>query len=660
MTTDKAKHQAMANAIRILSLDSVECAKSGHLGLPLGAADLATVLFSRFLRFDPKAPDWANRDRFVLSAGHGSMLLYSLLHLLGYEDMTIEELKNFRQLGSITAGHPEYGHAAGVETTTGPLGQGLANAVGMAIAEAKLATEFGEELVDHFTYALIGDGCLMEGISHEASALAGHLKLNKLIVLWDDNNITIDGYVTLSDSTDQIARFKAYGWNTLSVDGHNPDEVADAISAAQSSTRPTFIACKTTAGFGAPTRAGTPKAHGGPYGEEETAGVRKALNWPNQPYDLPEDIVDHWRLAGLRSTKVRVDWEKKLESADADIAAEFKRRLRGDLPSDLSGAIVTLKKELANDKPSVATRKASQMALEVINPVVPETVGGSADLNGSNLTKTSAMQDFSADDHAGRFINYGVREHGMAGIMNGIALHGGLLPYSGGFFIFSDYCRPSIRLAALMGVRAIHVMTHDSIGVGEDGPTHQPVEHLASFRAMPGINVYRPADATETAECWQLALEDNSGPSILALSRQGTSASRTEFVEQNLCTKGAYILAGKADADVVIFATGTEVEIAVQARDILEKSGTSTRVVSVPCLDIFNRQDDAYKRSVVGSPKARVVVEAGVSQGWERLLGEDGHFVGMSGFGASAPAKELFKHFGITCEAVVEAANAQL
>ena len=660
MTTDQAKHQAMANAIRILSLDSVERAKSGHLGLPLGAADVATVLFSRFLKFDPKAPDWANRDRFVLSAGHGSMLLYSLLHLLGYEDMTLEQLKNFRQLGSITAGHPEYGHAAGVETTTGPLGQGFANAVGMALAETKLAAEFGDDLVDHFTYALIGDGCLMEGISHEAAALAGHLKLNKLIVLWDDNNITIDGYVSLADSTDQIARFKAYGWNTLSVDGHNPDEITDAINKAKASTKPTFIACKTIAGYGAPTRAGTPKAHGGPYGAEESAGVHEALNWTNEPYDLPEDIVDDWRLAGLRSTKTRVEWEKKLENAGADISAEFKRRLRGDLPTDVNAAIVELKKQLASDKPTVATRKASQMALEVINSVLPETVGGSADLNGSNLTKTSTFEDFTAKDRSGRFVNYGVREHGMAGIMNGIALHGGLLPYSGGFFIFSDYCRPSIRLAALMGIRAIHVMTHDSIGVGEDGPTHQPVEHLASFRAMPNINVYRPADPTETAECWQLALEDTSRPSIIALSRQGTSASRTEFTEENLCAKGAYTLRGKADADVVIFATGTEVELAVQAREQLEKSGTSTRVVSVPCLEIFNAQDDAYRRSIIGNPKSRVVVEAGVSQSWDELLGENGRFIGMDCFGASAPAKELYKHFGITTEAVVEAANAQL
>lgn len=658
--TDRAKHDAMANAIRILSLDSVEKAKSGHLGLPLGAADIATVLFSKFLKFDPKAPDWADRDRFVLSAGHGSMLLYSLLYLLGYEDMSLDDLKNFRQLGAKTAGHPEYGHAAGVETTTGPLGQGIANAVGMAIAEAKLASEFGSDLVDHFTYALIGDGCLMEGISHEAAALAGHLKLNKLIVLWDDNNITIDGFVTLADSTDQIARFKAYGWNTIAVDGHNPDEIADAITVAQSSDAPTFIACKTVPGFSAPTKASTPKAHGGPYGADEAAGVRKNLDWTGGPHEIPEAIIDDWRLAGLRSTKVRVEWEKTLDAADLEIASEFKRRMRAEVPVVVKKAITALKAEVAESQPNVATRKASQMALEAINPVLPETVGGSADLNGSNLTKTAGFEDFLAENRSGRFINYGVREHGMAAIMNGIALHGGLLPYAGGFFVFSDYCRPSIRLAAIMGIRVIHVMTHDSIGVGEDGPTHQPIEHLASFRAMPGIKVYRPADASETAECWQLAIEDTKGPSILALSRQNSPAVRTDFSEANLCARGAYTLEGSADADAVIFATGTEVPVALAAAKILASNDVSVRVVSVPCLELFNEQDQKYRQSVLGSPKARVAVEAGVSQSWDKLLGDKGKFVGMMSFGASAPAEVLYQHFGITPEAVVEAVTSQL
>lgn len=658
--TDRAKHDAMANAIRILSLDSVERAKSGHLGLPLGAADIATVLFSKFLKFDPKAPDWADRDRFVLSAGHGSMLLYSLLYLLGYEDMSLDDLKNFRQLGAKTAGHPEFGHASGIETTTGPLGQGIANAVGMAIGEAKLGAEFGADTIDHFTYALVGDGCLMEGISHEAAALAGHLKLNKLIVLWDDNNITIDGFVTLADSTDQVARFEAYGWNTIRVDGHNPDEIAAAITKAQSSDAPTFIACKTVPGFGAPTKADTPKAHGGPYGPEEAEGVRKSLGWTGGPHEVPQAIIDDWRLAGLRSKKTRVAWEKTIDAKGAQECAEFKRRMRGDVPTDVNAAVLKLKTELASEQPKVATRKASQMALEVINPVLPETMGGSADLNGSNLTKTKTFTDFLAEDNNGRFINYGVREHGMAAIMNGIALHGGLLPYSGGFFIFSDYCRPSIRLAALMGIRVIHVMTHDSIGVGEDGPTHQPVEHLASLRAMPGIKVYRPADPTEAAECWQLAIEDTKGPSILAFSRQGTPAVRTVFDEKNLSAKGAYILAGSADADVAIFATGTEVPLALEAMETLKANGTSARVISVPCLELFNEQDDAYRQSVLGTPKARVAVEAGVSQSWDKLLGDTGKFVGMTGFGASAPAGDLYKHFGITAQAVVDAATSQL
>ncbi|HHG90078.1 MAG TPA: transketolase [Devosia sp.] len=658
--TNSAKHTGMANAIRILSLDSVERAKSGHLGLPLGAADVATVLFSQFLKFDPKDPDWFDRDRFVLSAGHGSMLLYSALYLLGYEEATLEELQNFRQLGARTAGHPEHGHLAGIETTTGPLGQGVANAVGMAIAETKLAAEFGKELVDHYTYALIGDGCLMEGISHEAAALAGHLALNKLIVLWDDNDITIDGHVSLTDSTDQIARFKAYGWNTISIDGHDAKAIAQAVEKAKKSDRPSFIACKTTAGFGAPTRAGKPKAHGGPYGEEEARGVREALGWTNEPYDIPEDIVDDWRLAGLRSTKTRVAWENAVEELDAEALGEFKRRMRGDLPTSLDKAIAELKHNLAAEQPAIATRKASQICLEGINEALKETMGGSADLNGSNLTKTSGFEDFTAKDRTGRFINFGVREHAMAAILNGLALHGGILPYTGGFFVFSDYARPSIRLAALMGIRVIHVMTHDSIGVGEDGPTHQPVEHLASFRAMPNMKVYRPADAMETAECWELALKDRSGPSILALTRQGVKPVRSNAEDTNLCARGAYVLQGEDEADATIFATGSEVGLVLEAARLLNARDISVRIISVPCLDIFLSQDSVYRARIVGSSKARVVVEAGVRCGWDRLLGETGEFVGMSGFGASAPAATLFEHFGITPEAVVEAVAKQL
>lgn len=658
--SNSAKHTAMANAIRILSLDSVERAKSGHLGLPLGAADMATVLFSKILKFDPKAPDWPNRDRFVLSAGHGSMLLYSTLHLLGYEDTTIDELKNFRQLGAKTAGHPEYGHLAGIETTTGPLGQGIANAVGMAIAETKLRAEFGNKIVNHFTYALIGDGCLMEGISHEAASLAGHLKLNKLIVLWDDNDITIDGYVSLADSTNQVARFEAYGWHTISIDGHDEKAITQALKEAQKSDRPTFIACKTTAGFGAPTRAGFPKAHGGPYGAEEAEGIRQSLGWTSEPYEVPEEIIDDWRLAGLRSTGQRVDWEARNQAKDNDAGRDFKRRMRGELPSALDKTIQALKQEFASKPPKVATRKASQMVLEAINPILPETMGGSADLNGSNLTKTTGLEDFTAENSAGRFVNYGVREHGMAAIMNGLALHGGIIPYSGGFFVFSDYCRPSIRLAALMGIRAIHVMTHDSIGVGEDGPTHQPVEHLASFRAMPNVNVFRPADAIETAECWQLAIESKTTPSILALTRQGTSPMRLEAESANLCTRGAYCIHGPSDADALIYASGSEVGIALEAAKLLENDDISVRVISVPCLELFARQDKDYKSEIKGTPKARVAVEAGVRTSWDYLLGDNGQFVGMDSFGASAPASVLFEHFGINATSVVEAVKCQL
>ncbi len=650
----------MANAIRILSLDCVERAKSGHLGLPLGAADIATVLFTKFLKFDPKNPNWFDRDRFVLSAGHGSMLLYSALYLLGYKGSTLEGLKDFRQLGAKTAGHPEFGHLEGVETTTGPLGQGIANAVGMALSEEKLRAEFGQELVDHYTYCLIGDGCLMEGISHEACSLAGHLKLNKLIVLWDDNDITIDGHISLVDSTDQRERFKAYGWNVISIDGHNEQEIVSALTSAKQSEKPTLIACKTIAGFGAPTKAGKPKAHGGPYGQEEAAGIRENLDWENEPFDLPQDIVDAWRLAGLRSTKLRVSWEKQFEKLNGEKGAEFKRRLRGDISSDLENAILELKKQYIKDMPNVATRKSSQMALEIINPILSETMGGSADLAGSNLTKTTDMSDFSADERSGRFINYGVREHAMAAMMNGMALHGGLLPYSGGFFIFSDYARPAIRLAALMEIRTIHVMTHDSIGVGEDGPTHQPVEHLASFRAMPNIKVYRPCDASETAECWQLALMDKTAPAILALSRQGTKAIRAEFSEKNLCAKGAYIIIGNNDADIVIFASGTEVAIALDAYEELAKQDISARVVSVPCFELFYAQDEDYQRCIKGDAKLRIGIEAGVRQGWDRLLGDNGIFIGMDSFGASAPASNLYQHFNISADAIVDAVKQKL
>ncbi|MGV0819807.1 transketolase [Martelella sp. AMO21009] len=653
--TSLDKHNRMANAIRFLSMDAVQKANSGHPGLPMGAADVATVLFTRFMRFDPKNPDWPNRDRFVLSAGHGSMLLYSLLYLLGYEDMTIEDIKNFRQLGSKTAGHPEYGHASGIETTTGPLGQGIANALGMAIAERKLANEFGDELMDHYTYALCGDGCLMEGISQEAISLAGHLKLNKFVLFWDNNSITIDGAVSLADSTDQIARFKACNWHTIDIDGHNPDEIAAAIEEAHKSDKPTLIACKTTIGYGAPKKAGTNKAHGSPLGDEEIAATRKALGWEYPAFEVPEEILDAWRVAGLRSTKMRVEWEKKLDAAKADVKAEFTRRFAGDLPGSFDRAIQKYKKELAEEKPTLASRKSSQNALEVINGVVPETIGGSADLTGSNNTNTSQTAPIKPDDFSGRFMHWGIREHAMAAAMNGIALHGGLIPYSGGFLIFSDYCRTSVRLAALMGIRVIHVWTHDSIGVGEDGPTHEPVEQMASLRAVPNLLMFRPADATETAECWQLALESKHAPSGIALTRQNLPAVRTHYSEKNLCATGAYDLIPANDAEVTIFAAGSEVGLAVEAQKKLSDKGIATRVVSVPCMELFFEQPEDYQKAIIGNSPIKVGVEAGIRMGWDAFIGTDGIFIGMTGYGASGKGEALFEHFGITADAVVKA-----
>jgi transketolase len=654
----REKHDRMANAIRFLSMDAVEKANSGHPGLPMGAADIATVLFTRFMTFDPKNPNWPDRDRFVLSAGHGSMLIYSLLYLLGYEDITIDEIKNFRQLGYRTAGHPEFGHAAGIETTTGPLGQGLGNAVGMAIAERKLADEFGGDIVDHHTYVLAGDGCLMEGISQEAITLAGHLKLNKLIVFWDDNGISIDGSLALSDSTDQIARFEACGWNTIAVDGHDPDAIAAAVETARSSDKPTMIACKTVIGFGAPTKAGTSKAHGSPLGSDEISGVREALGWSAEPFEIPSDIVDCWRLSGLRSTKTRKAWEERLAASDR--RATFERRMSGELPGGFDAAIDAYKKTLAKEKPTLATRKASEATLGVINGVVPETLGGSADLTGSNNTKTEHTQSITPDDFSGRYIHYGIREHGMAAAMNGIALHGGLIPYSGGFLIFSDYCRPSIRLASLMGIRVIHVLTHDSIGLGEDGPTHQPVEQLASLRAIPNFLMFRPADVTETAECWQLALESQGRPSGIALTRQNLPTVREEYIEENMCAYGAYDIAPASDADVTIFASGSEVEIALEARTRLEAAGHAVRVVSVPCFEMFEEQSEEYKSAILGNSRVKVAIEAGVRQGWDRFIGNDGIFIGMNTFGASGPYKELYEHFGITADAAFEAVDAKL
>jgi transketolase len=659
--SNREKHDRMANAIRFLSMDAVEKANSGHPGLPMGAADIATVLFTRFLKYDPQNPHWPDRDRFVLSAGHGSMLLYSLLYLTGYEDITIDEIKNFRQLGSRTAGHPEYGHAAGIETTTGPLGQGLANSVGMALAERILNARFGDDLVDHYTYVLVGDGCLMEGISQEALALAGHLQLNKLIVIWDHNNISIDGPVSLADNTDQLARFAASGWNTLACDGHDPDQIADALERARGSNRPTLIAAKTTIGFGAPTKAGTNKVHGSPLGADEVAAARKTLGWDAAPFEIPSDILDAWRLAGLNAGKKRAPWEKRLAVADAEVRAEFERRMRGELPGGLDAAIADYKKKLAADKPKVATRKSSEMALEVINGVVPETIGGSADLTGSNNTKTSQTKAIAAGDYGNRYVHYGIREHGMAAAMNGMTLHGGIIPYGGTFLCFSDYARPAMRLASLMGIRTIFVMTHDSIGLGEDGPTHQPVEHLAALRAIPNHTVFRPADATEAAECWQLALETPKTPSTLALTRQNLPAVRTEFNEENLCRYGAYELA-KADgkAAVTIFASGSEVEIALAARTSLQAHGHPTRVVSVPAFELFEQQSASYKAAILGDAPVKVAIEAGIRLGWDRFIGTEGIFIGMTGFGASGTIEQLYPHFGITADATTKAVEARL
>ncbi|MEX0852922.1 MAG: transketolase [Bauldia sp.] len=659
--TDLAKHQRMANAIRALAMDAVERAKSGHPGMPMGMADVATVLFTRYLKFDPTDPQWPDRDRFVLSAGHGSMLLYAVLHLLGVEDMTIDQIKRFRQLDSATAGHPEHGHAGGIEATTGPLGQGLANAVGMAIAERILAAEFGPDLVDHRTYVIASDGDLMEGISHEAISLAGHLRLNRLIVLFDDNGISIDGPLALAESGDQVARFHAANWSAVGIDGQDPGAIAEAIEAAQKSERPSMIACKTTIAFGAPTKAGTAAAHGTPLGEDEIAGARHALGWTWPPFEVPADIRDAWRIAGLKASQSRKDWERRLAALNSDRRGEFERRVRGVLPSAFATAIAAHKKKLAAEAPTVATRKASELALEVINGTVPETVGGSADLTPSNNTRSKGLAEIKPGDFSGRFIHWGVREHGMAGAMNGMALHGGIIPYSGTFLIFSDYCRPSIRLAALMGQRVIYVMTHDSIGLGEDGPTHQPVEHLAALRAMPNLKVFRPADATETTECWQLALESRSGPSVLALTRQNLTALRREFVEENLCARGAYeIVAADGDAAVSLFASGSEVEIAVAARLLIVKAGHAARVVSVPCFELLEAESDDYQASIVGEAPVNIAIEAAVRQGWDRIIGNDGLFIGMTGFGGSAPYKDLYQKFGITAAAAADAALERL
>ncbi|MDX2235255.1 MAG: transketolase [Hyphomonadaceae bacterium] len=655
MDTRTLKH--MANAVRALAMDAVEQARSGHPGMPMGMADAATVLFARHMTFDPATPDWPDRDRFVLSAGHGSMLLYALLHLTGYADVTLDELKRFRQLGSRTPGHPEYGHTSGVETTTGPLGQGLANAVGMAMAERMLWARFGGDLVDHYTYVIAGDGCLMEGVSQEAIALAGRHRLEKLIVLWDDNSISIDGAVSLSDQTDQRARFEAAGWRTLACDGHDPEAVDRALTEARQADRPVLIAVKTTIGYGAPKKAGTKSAHGEPLGAEELAAAKAAIGWPHGAFDIPEDVRAAWRAVGAKGAAASAAWAQRLEASPHRRA--FTDALAFEPPAAARAALAAHAAKMAAEKPVIATRAASGFALDALFPAWPELVGGSADLTGSNNTLVKGTEAFLPETPAGRYVYWGVREHGMASAMNGMALHGGVTPYAGTFLVFSDYARPAIRLAALMEQRVIHVLTHDSIGLGEDGPTHQPVEHLAALRAIPGLLVFRPADAVETAEAWSVAIE-RRGPSALALSRQATPALRFE-ARENLTAKGAYELAAAEGgaARVSLFATGTEVALAVAARATLQAEGVPTRVVSVPCVELFREQDDDYIRNTVGEAEVRIVVEAGVSLGWSDVI-DNCAFVGMSSFGASAPAKDLYAHFGITADAIVEAAQALL
>jgi transketolase len=655
---NQVSHSDMANAIRALAMDAVEQAKSGHPGMPMGMADVATVLFTRFLKFDPLDPKWPDRDRFVLSAGHGSMLLYALLYLTGYADMTIDELRRFRQLGSRTAGHPEFGLASGVETTTGPLGQGLGNGVGMALAERMMNARFGDALVDHRTYVIVGDGCLMEGISHEAISLAGHLRLNRLIVLFDDNRISIDGPTDLTVSDDQLARFRASGWHAAAVDGHDPEAVAAAIAAAQTSDRPSFIACRTTIAYGAPKKAGSAASHGAPLGAEEIAGARVKLGWSHAPFEIPAAVLDAWRGAGARGAATRRAWSDRLARAAGELRAGFEQALGGALPATMMPAIAALKAKFAETKPKMATRQASGDVLEALVPLIPTLIGGSADLTGSNNTKTKSSPVVTRDNYAGRYIHYGVREHAMAAAMNGMALHGGCVPYGGTFLVFADYCRPAIRLAALMGQRVIHVMTHDSIGVGEDGPTHQPVEQLASLRAIPKLHVFRPADAVETAECWALALT-HAGPSVLALTRQAVPTVRPVHGSENLSARGGYVLAAASGARrATVIATGSEVALALEAREILERDGIATAVVSLPCWALFDAQDPAYRAGVLGDG-VRIAVEAASPFGWERYVGDADNVVGMTGFGASAPAEDVYRRFGITAAAVVAAVKAR-
>lgn len=659
-------HWKLACAIRTLTLDAVAAANSGHSGMPMGMADVATVLFANHLKFDPTSPNWPDRDRFVLSAGHGSMLLYSLLHLTGYADMTLDQIKAFRQWGSITAGHPEYGHATGIETTTGPLGQGIANAVGFAIAEESLRARLGAKVINHHTFVIAGDGCLMEGVSQEAIALAGKLQLSRLVVLWDDNGITIDGKVDLADVTDQKARFAASGWLVLDCDGHDPEDIDRVLTRAKKSKRPVLVACKTHIALGSSAQD-TSKGHGALTDKQLIADTKAAYGWPYGPFEIPQDVRDGWAAIGARGAAARKAWDAQIETMPAPRRKTLERMFAREVPAKLAATINALKKAAAAEAPKLATRSASEKVLAAVNPVLPETIGGSADLTGSNNTKTPDLGVFSSEDRKGRYIHFGIREHGMAAAMNGMALHGGVRPYGGTFMCFTDYARPAMRLSALMGIPVVYVMTHDSIGLGEDGPTHQPVEHLAISRATPNTWVFRPADLTEVAEAWQLALTTTSTPSVLALSRQNLPAVRKTYAAQNLTARGAYVLAeAEAPRKAILIATGSEVEIALKAKAMLEAEGIGTRVVSMPCMELFAAQDEAWRKRVLPAGPVRVGIEAGVRQGWDRwLLGERARpgksdFVGMSSFGASAPYDRLYKEFGITAEATVEKVKALL
>jgi len=654
-TRSTATERDMANAVRVLAMDAVQQANSGHPGMPMGMADAVTVLFNRFLKIDPSMPDWPDRDRFVLSAGHGSMLLYAVHHLLGFADMTAAELGNFRQLGAKTAGHPEYGHALGIETTTGPLGQGITTAVGMALAERMMAARFGQKLVDHYTYVVAGDGCLQEGISHEAIDLAGHLKLSRLIVLWDDNGISIDGKTSLATSMNQPMRFKAAGWDVQSVDGHDPEAVAAAIAKARTTGKPSLIACRTTIGKGAPNMQGSHKTHGAPLGPDEVAAARLHLGWTASPFDVPDTVRTAWETVAARGRAERKLWQER--HAAARLRKAFDRTLQQHLPSALNRRLERFRRDHQAAGTKTATRQASQMVLEVVNATTPLTIGGSADLTGSNLTQTKDLAPVTPGRFKGRYIHYGIREHAMAAVMNGLSLHGGFIPYGGTFLVFSDYARGAMRLSALMEQPVVYVLTHDSIGLGEDGPTHQPVEHLAMLRATPNMNVFRPADVIETAECWEIALTETATPSVLALSRQGLPMLRMQHTRENRSARGAYVLLEPGQPrDVTILATGSEVEIARRASDrLLAEHGIHAAVVSMPCWEKFEQQDEDYRARVLGMAP-RIGVEAAARMGWDRWLGERGHFIGMPGFGASAPAGDLYRHFAITDDAVIEAA----